>query len=116
MIPEFEKVAFAMKEGETSDVVKTKFGFHIIKLTGKRAAGVRSFDEVKDQIKSAVLPGKQQEIFQKIKEDLKKNGKYTIKEDALKGLGGTPAEKGPAEGAKGAAAPAAAPKAPEQKK
>lgn len=90
MIPEFEKVVFAMKENQTSDVVKTKFGYHIIKLTGKRAAGERTFEDVKEQIKASMLPGKQQEVFQKLKEDLKKSGKYTIKEDVLKGLGGAP--------------------------
>jgi peptidyl-prolyl cis-trans isomerase C len=88
MIPEFEKVAFTMKEGQISDIVKTKFGYHIIKLTGKRAAGERSFDDVKEQIKASMLPGKQQEVFQKLKEDLKKSGKYTINEAVLKDLGG----------------------------
>lgn len=107
MIPEFEKVAFTMKEGQISDVVKTKFGFHIIKLTGKRAAGERTFEDVKEQIKTSMLPGKQQEVFQKLKEDLKKSGKYTIKEDVLKGLGGAPSAQPPA--------PAAA-KSPEPKK
>ena len=92
MIPEFEKVAFAMKEGDISGVVKTKFGYHVIKLTGKRAAGARSFEEVKEQIKASMLPSKQQEVFQKLKDDLKKSGKFTIKEDVLKGLGGAPAE------------------------
>jgi len=116
MIPEFEKVAFAMNEGQTSDIVKTKFGYHIIKLSGKRAAGARTFEEVKDQIKAAILPSKQQEIFQKIKDDLKKSGKYTIKEDVLKGLGGAPSEKAPAEKKAEAPAPAEGQKAPEQKK
>jgi parvulin-like peptidyl-prolyl isomerase len=84
MLPEFEKVAFGLKENETSGIVKTKFGFHIIKLTGKRVAGLRDFSEVKEQIKAALLPTKQQEIFQKLKDDLKKSSKYTIKEDVLK--------------------------------
>jgi peptidyl-prolyl cis-trans isomerase C len=105
MIPEFEKTAFSMKEGETSGIVKTKFGYHIIKVTGKRAAGTRSFDEVKDQIKAAIIPSKQQEVFQKLKEDLKKGAKITIKEDALQGLGGKPGEVG--KGAPGEAKPAA---------
>ena len=91
MIPEFEKVAFALKEGETSGIVKTKFGYHIIKLTGKRAAGVLPLAEVKDQIKAALLPERQQEIFKKMREDLKKNAKYTIKEDVLKSLDTKPA-------------------------
>jgi len=88
MLPDFEKVAFSLKEGETSGIVKTKFGYHIIKLTGKRAAGVRSLDEVKDQIKAALLPEKQQETFKKLKEDLKKGAKIQVKEDKLKELKG----------------------------
>ena len=91
MIPEFEKVAFALKEGETSGIVKTKFGYHVIKLTGKRAAGVLPLAEVKDQIKAALLPERQQEIFKKMREDLKKNAKYSVKEDALKSLDSKPA-------------------------
>jgi peptidyl-prolyl cis-trans isomerase C len=95
MVPEFDKVAFGLKDGELSNVVKTPYGFHIIKVTGKRAAGVRSFDEVKDQIKAAMMPAKQQEVLQQLKESLKKNAKISIKEDVLNEVGGSPAEKAP---------------------
>jgi peptidyl-prolyl cis-trans isomerase C len=86
MVPEFDKAAFGLKEGELSGIVKTQFGYHIIKVTGIRPAGIRDFDEVKEQIKTTLLPSKQQEIFQKMKEDLKKNAKVTINEDVLKSL------------------------------
>jgi peptidyl-prolyl cis-trans isomerase C len=86
MIPEFEKVVFAMKTGETSGIVKTQFGYHIIKLTGKRPAGIPPFDEVKDQLKAKLVPEKQQEVFQKLKDELKKGAKYSINEDVLKGI------------------------------
>ncbi|TLN04346.1 peptidylprolyl isomerase, partial [bacterium] len=84
MVPEFDKAAFGLKVGELSGIVKTQFGFHIIKVTGKRPAGVRTFDEVKEQIKANLLPAKQQEVFQKMQEDFKKDAKISIKEDALK--------------------------------
>jgi peptidyl-prolyl cis-trans isomerase C len=101
MLPDFEKVAFSLKEGQTSGIVKTKFGYHIIKLTGKRPAGTRSFEEVKDQIKAAIVPEKQQETFKKLKEDLKKGAKLSVKEDALKELKNkAPEEAKPAEPAK----------------
>lgn len=103
MLPEFEKAVFALKEGDISGIVKTKFGYHIIKLTGKRPAGIRPFDEVKEQLKAAILPEKQQEVFKKLKEDLKKNAKFSIKEDVLKSLGGKASDESkalPAEPAK----------------
>ncbi|MCM0080977.1 peptidylprolyl isomerase [Geomonas sp. Red32] len=112
MIPDFENVAFGLKEGQVSGIVKTKFGYHIIKLTGKRAAGTRSFEEVKDQIKQAILPQKQQEVFKKLKEDLKKSAKIDIKEDALKQLKTGAADGGQA----GAAGKPAEPAQPAQPK
>ena len=110
MLPDFEKVAFSLKEGATSGIVQTKFGYHIIKLTGKRAAGTRSFEEVKDQIKAAIAPEKQQETFKKLKEDLKKEAKINIKEDALKGLKSSKPEEAKAEPAAAKVEPAAAKK------
>ena len=51
MVPEFEEAAFALKKkGELSGLVKTKFGYHILQLEARRPAGVRSFEEVRDDL------------------------------------------------------------------
>ena len=50
MVPEFEQAAFAQEAGQVSDLVQTQYGFHIIKVTDKRAAVVKPLDEVKTQI------------------------------------------------------------------
>lgn len=114
MVPAFEQAALALKEGQVSDVVKSDFGYHIIKLTGKRPAGTRPFEEVKEQIKSALMPTKQQEVFQKIKEELKKNAKVNVKEDVLNTLDGKAPVAEPGKPAEKPADAAHAP-APEKK-
>lgn len=50
MVPEFEEVAFSLEPGAVSDLVRSPFGFHIIKVFDKKEAVLRPLDEVRDQI------------------------------------------------------------------
>ena len=50
MVPEFDQVAFSLPPGQISDLVKTQYGYHIIKVTDKKAATQKPLAEVRAQI------------------------------------------------------------------
>jgi peptidyl-prolyl cis-trans isomerase D len=50
MVPEFDTAVFAMQPGQISDLVKTQYGYHIIKLVDKKNATTRTLAEVRQQI------------------------------------------------------------------
>ncbi|MSO30550.1 MAG: hypothetical protein EXQ48_06330 [Acidobacteria bacterium] len=51
MVPQFDAVAFGMEAGQISDLVKTQYGYHIIKLTDKKPGTTQELATVRDQIK-----------------------------------------------------------------
>ena len=52
MVKEFSDAAFKLKVGEVSEPVKTQFGYHLIQVEETKPAAVKSFDEVKAQLKT----------------------------------------------------------------
>ena len=71
MVPEFAEVAFKLEKGQVSDPVKTKFGWHIIKVEDKRTKPVPEFDKVKEQIETYVTRKAQADYIHKLQETAK---------------------------------------------
>lgn len=87
MDPAFSKAAFALpKEGALSEPVLSSFGYHLIRLEGRRPARTKSFDEVKDE----VLAGMRQDYVAKQRDQriaaLRNNKDLKINDAAVQGL------------------------------
>jgi peptidyl-prolyl cis-trans isomerase D len=55
MVPEFDKIVFELNTGETSGVVKTQFGYHIIRVNDIIEANVRSFADVRGELQEIYI-------------------------------------------------------------
>jgi peptidyl-prolyl cis-trans isomerase D len=76
MVKEFDEAAFSMQPGQMSGLVKSQFGYHIIKVTDKRAAATKTLPEVRtqieDQLKYEQASTAAQKLSDKIAGELKK--------------------------------------------
>jgi len=88
MVPEFEKATFSLKVGEISDLIKTQYGFHIIKVLEKETAHTKTFDEVKDQLRPTLLLNKVDQEASKsadqMSADIRQSNKTTLDQLAQK--------------------------------
>jgi peptidyl-prolyl cis-trans isomerase C len=66
-----------MQKDEISQPVKTQFGYHLIKVVDKKEAGISTLDEIKDQLYQQVLAMKQNDIYMRKCDELKKT--YEVK-------------------------------------
>ncbi len=77
-VPEFDKTAFSLGVGQTSDVIKTQFGYHILQVEEKQSAHVKQLAEVKDQIEPILEQQKagaaEQSFANQLAAEAKKNG------------------------------------------
>jgi peptidyl-prolyl cis-trans isomerase C len=83
MVKEFSDAAFALKPGEISAPVKTKFGYHIIKVNEIKEASAKPFAEVKAAIRNKLIQEEKGRVFEEYVNSLKKKIKFEIFPEAL---------------------------------
>lgn len=81
--PEFEAAAFALKEGEISGIVKTQYGYHILK-GGPRGTTVQPFDEVKDSLRDMLAKQKQRDALMLTMKEFEQKATTEYFEDRLR--------------------------------
>ena len=91
LAPEYEEAAFALAVGAISDLVRTQFGYHIIKVTEKKKAGLATLEEVRPQLTSFLKEQKTQTELAKLIEEMRTQSKI----EAYIPFGSPPAAKAP---------------------
>ncbi len=87
MQKEFSDAVFRMKQiNDITGPVKTKYGYHIIKLTGIRKPRSTTLDEVKNSIRNILYKQKRAEMFEKYMKELRKKYNVEILDDALRSI------------------------------
>jgi len=79
MLPEVDRAAFSMGRGETSDVIETRVGFHIIQVLDRRGAGLKPVEEVREEIREKIGGVKMETKFEEWLEDQRKKAHIDVR-------------------------------------
>ena len=79
MIPMLEAVVFMMKEGDVSEVIQSSQGFHILKVTDRRAGSIAPFEEIKAQVTEDYYREEVMRLYTKWLDDLKNRSNVEVK-------------------------------------
>ncbi|MEE9499864.1 MAG: peptidyl-prolyl cis-trans isomerase [Candidatus Omnitrophota bacterium] len=93
LVPEIEEICFNMQVGEISGIVKTKFGYHIIKLTERKPPRVKELAEVRDAIEETLKRVKKKVLFNEFVTALKEKAQITINNNLLETISREPEQK-----------------------
>lgn len=86
-VPEFEKAAFSLPKGATSDLVQSSYGFHIIHINDKQEAHVKTLDDVKAQIEPIIKQQKAGQAAQQLAQQILDAARNTSLEKAAAAKG-----------------------------
>lgn len=84
-LPEIEKVLFLMKEGEISEIVETRYGFHILTVNEIITEKYKPFDEVSEDIRKILFKEKEAKAFNQMVSEIEKTATITIFENIIGG-------------------------------
>lgn len=79
MLPAFDKAAFALKDGEVSEPVRSSFGFHVITVVERRSVDVKPFEEVKAEIAERMRRQRTEKLVDQYVRELRQKATVEVK-------------------------------------
>jgi parvulin-like peptidyl-prolyl isomerase len=85
--PEFEEAVFGLKPGRISEIVKTAYGYHIIRVQNRQTRKPLAIDDVRDEIRQAIVKDKETALFEGLVKTLKAGSNIVISDSLLASIG-----------------------------
>ncbi len=79
MVPEFERAAFELPVNGISDPIRTKLGWHVLKVVERRALAAPSFDEVKEQLREKMMLSQMERYTEQYVQELRASSLVEVK-------------------------------------